>query len=537
MNQHTMKHFLTLLLLLAVTALQAQTTVEKWGCAELSFHHEASGNPFDVTLEATFTNGDKSLTVRGFYDGDNTYRIRFMPTDEGRWSYLTRSSVRSMNRQKGTIEATAPSAGNHGPVAADGLGFRYADGTHYHPFGTTTYALALFRPEIQQQTLESLAQTGFNKTRFCILPKDYPTEHDAPTLFPFEMVSKSVDAEGKSHYEWDFSRPNPRFFQNVDRRILDLQQLGIEADLILFHPYDKGVWGFDDMGEEFDRRYLEYLVARVGSYRNVWWSLANEWDLVRTKKYEDWATLTRIVVAADPYRHLCSIHGGSAVYYDYHLPEYTHVSFQDEGPLYTMTAAGTMRQIFRKPVIADEIGYEGNTQMRWARWSPQFMTHLITNGIMGGIYVTHGECYRDPERADWVYWSDGSVLRGESWKRIAFLRKIVEEAPHPIRPADISRDEQTSTAGEGYFFVYFGQQIVRDWVFNLPDSNSHFKRIQKGDKFRVEVINLWDMTIEEYPTLFEATERINYRHYDTGHRVVQLPETPYVLLRIRKVES
>lgn len=532
-----MKHLLTLLLLLAATALQAQTKVEKWGCAELSFHHEATENPFDVTLEATFTNGDKSLTVRGFYDGDNTYRIRFMPTVEGRWSYLTRSSARAMNRQKGTIEATAPSAGNRGPVTADGLGFRYADGTHYHPFGTTTYALALFRPEIQQQTLESLARTGFNKTRFCILPKDYPTEHDAPTLFPFEMVSKSVDAEGNIHYEWDFSRPNPRFFQNVDRRILDLQQLGIEADLILFHPYDKGVWGFDDMGEEFDRRYLEYLVARVGSYRNVWWSLANEWDLVRTKKYEDWATLTRIVVAADPYRHLCSIHGGSAVYYDYHLPEYTHVSFQDEGPLYTMTAAGTMRQIFRKPVIADEIGYEGNTQMRWARWSPQFMTHLVTNGIMGGIYVTHGECYRDPERADWVYWSDGSVLRGESWKRIAFLRKIVEEAPNPIRPADISRDEQTSTAGEGYFFVYFGQQIVRDWVFNLPDSNSHFKRIQKGDKFRVEVINLWDMTIEEYPTLFEATERINYRHYDTGHRVVQLPETPYVLLRIRKVES
>ena len=95
----------------------------------------------------------------------------------------------------------------------------------------------------------------------------------------------------------------------------------------------------------------------------------------------------------------------------------------------------------------------------------------------------------------------------------------------------------TATAGEGYFFVYLGQQILRDWVFNLPDSNSHFKRIQEGDQFRVEVINLWDMTIEECPTIFEATERINYRHFDKGHRMVQLPETPYVLLRIRKVES
>lgn len=532
-----MKHFLTLLLLFATTSLFAQHTVEKWGCAELSFNYETSKNPFDVELEATFTNGDKSLTVRGFYDGDQTYRIRFMPTETGTWSYTTRSSVREMNRQRGTIEATEPTGDNHGPVETDGhLGFRYADGKTYHPFGTTTYALALFRPEIQEQTLQSLDKSGFNKTRFCILPKDYPTPHDAPQIFPFEMVSKKSNKEGKTIYEWDFSRPNPTFFQNIDRRILDLQKLGIEADLILFHPYDRGMWGFDNMGEEFDRHYLEYLIARVGSYRNVWWSLANEWDLVRTKKYEDWKALTRIVVEADPYRHLCSIHGGSAVYYDYHMPEYTHVSFQDEGPLFTMTAAGTMRQIFRKPVIADEIGYEGNTTMRWARWSPQYMTHLVTNGIMGGIYVTHGECYRDMTREDWVYWSDGSELRGGSWQRIAFLRQIVEEAPNQIRPADISRDEVTSTAGEGYFFVYLGQKIMRDWAFNLPDSNSRFKRIQEGDRFRVEIINLWDMTIEECPITFEATGRISYRHFDKEHRMVQLPEAPYLLLRITQVK-
>ena len=43
-----------------------------------------------------------------------------------------------------------------------------------------------------------------------------------------------------------------------------------------------------------------------------------------------------------------------------------------------------------------------------------------------------------------------------------------------------------------------------------------------------------EMTITPYPVLFEATERLNYRHYDRLHREVQLPETPYLLLRIRK---
>ena len=53
----------------------------------------------------------------------------------------------------------------------------------------------------------------------------------------------------------------------------------------------------------------------------------------------------------------------------------------------------------------------------------------------------------------------------------------------------------------------------------------------------MEIINLWDMTIQECPTIFEATEKINYRHYDKHHRLVQLPETAYVLLRITKVEN
>ena len=44
------------------------------------------------------------------------------------------------------------------------------------------------------------------------------------------------------------------------------------------------------------------------------------------------------------------------------------------------------------------------------------------------------------------------------------------------------------------------------------------------------------MTITEYPELFEATEVIDYRVYDKQHRDVRLPDMPYLLLRITKVE-
>ena len=89
---------LPLLLLTAVGVLRAQERVACWERFELRFEHAAKGNPFDVDLSATFTSGDRTIVVRGFYDGDDTYRIRFMPTAEGTWQYVTRSSAAAMNR-------------------------------------------------------------------------------------------------------------------------------------------------------------------------------------------------------------------------------------------------------------------------------------------------------------------------------------------------------------------------------------------------------------------------------------------------------
>ncbi len=77
------------------------------------------------------------------------------------------------------------------------------------------------------------------------------------------------------------TRFNPAFFRHLEKRVGQLRELGIEADLILFHPYDKGHWGFDRMDAAADDRYLRYVVARLAAYRNVWWSLANEYDFMK----------------------------------------------------------------------------------------------------------------------------------------------------------------------------------------------------------------------------------------------------------------
>ncbi len=116
-------------------------------------------------------------------------------------------------------------------------------------------------------------------------PLTYPYEGtpcDSSTLNE-DNFRYAPESEGNN---WDFKRFNPRHFQLIERRIKDLMDLGIEADLILWHPYDR--WGFSKMSKEDDDLYLNYVIARFAAFRNVWWSLANEYDLLRNKTLQDW---------------------------------------------------------------------------------------------------------------------------------------------------------------------------------------------------------------------------------------------------------
>ena len=78
------------------------TEIKKYAIFEVSFTASYEGNPFkDVSLTAVFRrNADTdtpSVTVHGFYDGNNTWRIRFMPQEEGEWTYVTDSSLAVLN--------------------------------------------------------------------------------------------------------------------------------------------------------------------------------------------------------------------------------------------------------------------------------------------------------------------------------------------------------------------------------------------------------------------------------------------------------
>jgi hypothetical protein len=267
--------------------------IQRWSIFETQHAGPAEGNPFvDVTFGGTFTSGDRSVAVEGFYDGDGVYRLRFSPDSNGRWSYITHSNVAALNGLRGAFRCVEPGPSNHGPVVVRGrFHFAYADGTPYRPVGTTSYAWTHQSAELETQTLKSLSAAPFNKIRMCVFPKNYAFNNVEPPRYPFVGTPPST---------WDFSRFDPEFFRHFERRVGELMAMGIEADVILFHPYDDGRWGFDRMPADVDERYLRYLIARLAAYRNVWWSMANEWDFMKCKVEADFDRYLRIVAQYDP---------------------------------------------------------------------------------------------------------------------------------------------------------------------------------------------------------------------------------------------
>lgn len=548
------KSLLTLLTLISFTTAFAQTQVSKWSRFETSFNYHTTQNPFtDVELTATFTHEatGETLTVDGFYDGDDTYRLRFMPMKEGKWTYTTHSNADKMDAQTGSILCTSAKAGCHGMMkVGDDQDFLYGDGTKYYPVGTTAYAWTYASPQRQEQTYKSLEESGFNKLRFVIFPNN--SINESPSCYPFKLVSNSENqtkvvegdevnskaSQEKVDYVWDYTRFDPKFFQHLEQCVERLGNIGVEADIILFSPYDGGRWGFDRMTMDTNLRYLKYVVARLGSYSNIWWSIANEWDLCKKKTLDQWLVMSEYVAKKDPYHHLLSIHGSTAKYLNYFLPYYTHASIQDQGPLYNHEGAATVRNIFPKPIVFDEVCYEGDHSSRWGRLSGEEMIERMWMGLIAGTYVTHGECFtEDPDYYTGnAHLATGGEFRGTSPKRIKFMRSILEELPETPRLADRSWDGMTAGCGDGTYLIYFGSQKLKSWPFSLPCKNDRFYRLKGGEKFKVELIDTWNMTRTQLPDTYEVKMDIVKRVVDKDGKKVKLPGKPYMMMKITMVK-
>ncbi len=460
---------------------------EQWGIFELTLEGPKKGNPFkDIQLSATFKKGSISKKIDGFYDGNGIYKVRFMPDKMGQWSYTTKSNSKELNNHKGSFKCIAPSKSNHGPVRVrNTFHFAYEDGTPFLHMGTTCYGWTHQKDDIIQKTLRSLKKSPYNKVR---------TVLGTPGYSFFEQDPKTKK---------DTNKFCPDYFRILEKRILQLQELGIQADILLFHfkPIVK---------EEYA---MKYFMARISSFRNIWWCMANEFEFIKQFKMDYWHSMFKLVRKYDPYDHLRSIHNGkNENFYDHTKPWVTHIAVQHQKELPKVVK---WRRRFNKPIVLDEIGYEGDCGLFWGNLTAEEMVERCWTGYARGGYPGHGEIFMHTK----LHWSgQGGIMHGTSTPRLAFLKKIMDEAPETgIDPIEYGWNNWACSGKEGeYYLYYLGRSRPCERNVKLP---------VKG-KYKIDVIDTWNMTITP-AKLSKKTMK--------DHGNVKLPSRPYMAVRVRKI--
>ncbi len=497
--------------------------VTKWDVFELVLSGPASGNPYvEVDLSATISFKNRMIQVPGFYDGNGIYKIRFMPDTEGQWLVSTHSNCMELDNIESSFECISAREGFHGPVKVNNkFHFCHADGKPYFPFGTTCYAWTHQPLDMQEQTLVTLAKTRFNKIRMGVFPKHYIYSENEPLHKAFQVI------DGAEHFDY----PNFEMFKHFENQIAALKEMQIEADVIIFHPYDR--WNYCAMSAEQDFRYVKYLVARIAAYSNVWWSLANEYDfLLDVKPVSQWDRYFHIIEENDPYHHPKSIHNGEPTMdFNHRKPWVDHVCIQN----WDTKRPAEWREAWGKPIVNDEPEYEGNIPRPWGNITAQELVHRFWTTVMRGGYAGHGETFMHEK--DLLWWAKGGELRGESWKRIGFLRDLLETDVKigltPIVPAQHWEYTRVSGAIDGDVrFIYFGEHQPVEWAVGLP--------MEDGD-YEIDLIDTWNMTItriEKAPLPVSPALRQKGGAIVGGDPEaafgVRLPGIPYMAIRIRK---
>ncbi len=499
---------------------------------EVSFSDGSQKNRQEIVLkdcaEFVHETGKIRRKVSAFRKEEDLFAVRFMPEEEGVWNYRIQ---REEGELCGTFFCTTPEENRHGVVKTAGDQFMYADGTRYFPFGTTCYAW-IYQPEkIRRKTIETLKESCFNKIRMLIFPKHMPFNMEEPPCFPFEKNEKG----------WQIQNLNFVFWNQLDQNLLELEELGMEADLILFHPYDK--WGLAELSQQESLAYVEYCIARYGAFHNIWWSLANEYELVVKKTEKDWDELGEVLQKKDPWHHLISIHNIMVPY-----PKrtwMTHCSIQSGD----LNRIPLWKQKYEIPIVIDECGYEGNLTFHWGNLSAKGMTDRFWKTVTRGGYCTHGETFYQKDEILW--WSKGGTLHGESEPRIRFLKELLEELPGygeaekqflPSNPNELKKnhaDEKTirlvslmQTAPEETKYGMYAERPCKlngdGWklyYFEQRCPGTVAVEVAEGENWIAELIDTWEMTREVMQEKVEKTGNLS------------LPGKPGMALLLRKCQK
>jgi hypothetical protein len=248
--------------------------VYELSAADLAAHP----NPYvSAQLRAEFRSPHfRTYLMPAFWDGGRRLIIRFTPTEAGQWTYRTTSNLTTFDAKEGAFNAAASESPGYVNVA----NFHHWATDDKKPHLWMGYIADRFpfsaQPEFEQQ-LAAAAQNKFTHFRGSILG----------------------GAADRSRVYLGPDKPNPAYFDELDRRILAVHKRGLASDLIMASNPDYITSLFPDWQSR--ERFITYVVARYAPF-NVTWQGLEEFE-----DYRDGRALLKELglnlKKLDPYQH------------------------------------------------------------------------------------------------------------------------------------------------------------------------------------------------------------------------------------------
>lgn len=281
--------------------LAAQETIGRWKRFEYAVELSTwQGDPFAIEWQGVFQSpSGRKLEHWGFYAGDRTWKIYFMPDEIGRWSFETTSNHTPLNGHTGEFDC----------VSSNLPGLLTNDGPHWilSEIGGTMpviwnppvpeqdqwgfRALPLSHPSIRQ-TLQLSAETvgarvlGFDA--LLIAPIGWASD------YPQSAVPYVAGEEGVRFYL--------PFWDRLNEKLDAARDLGMGHYIMLYSDDEltPDRFGLTPKSER-EIRFFRYTLARLACYPIVLWDTGIDIGEYRTDEWIDW--FVEWIKENDPWRH------------------------------------------------------------------------------------------------------------------------------------------------------------------------------------------------------------------------------------------
>lgn len=426
----------------AKAGADAVLSAEQWKVFETSFESSIKHqNPFmDARIDVVFSKGGKSWKQPAFWNGGNTWTVRFAFPETGNFTFRVESNDSSLNGKSGKVVVEKYEGNNplikhgHLRVSKNKRHFEHADGTPFLWMGDTWWKCLSKRLSFDEfkELTDDRAKKGFSLAQIVCGP--YPDE---------DYFTDWWDNEGgKPFLNREFTDINHEYFKYADQRFEYMVQSGIVPAIV-------GAWGRHDcdamqfLGTEGMKRHWRELIARYGAYPTVW-IVGGE------ASGELWNETARYVSETDPFHRPVTVHakpglsvresvGADCVNFDF--LQTGHGRFGDDPEAIDKLIASYQVEP-HMPTLISEHSYEEHMKggppltQRYVFWGS------FLNGAAGLTYGAAGIWHAGVEgfpasvnTYDFTTWRQGMVYPGSAQVGLnaRFLKQYPWEAfePHP----------------------------------------------------------------------------------------------------------